>query len=140
MITASFDGSCVPINPGGTAACGWIISGLPTAGGGVSGRKIIGSGEEMSCNVAEYSGVIEILLFLDQNNLHNEEIEICGDSSLVINQMSGVWKIKLSSNKLYAKYALVALSLVKKFKKIKWKWIPREQNKQADALSKFSPT
>ena len=90
----------------------------------------------MSCNVAEYNGLILGLEYLLSENLRDEPITVFGDSKLVIKQMFGHWRIK---NGLYKPDALLAHSLVKKFTNTYGYWIPREQNGEADKLSKSYP-
>ncbi|HSJ18989.1 MAG TPA: bifunctional RNase H/acid phosphatase [Nocardioidaceae bacterium] len=79
-------------------------------------------------NVAEYRGLIAGL------ELYNEhapraDLEVRMDSKLVIEQMSGNWKIKHPDMKPLAMAAnrLAPLGTT-------WTWIPRERNKHADAL------
>ena len=79
-------------------------------------------------NVAEYRGLIAGL------ELYNEhtpaaELEVRMDSKLVIEQMSGNWKIKHPDMRPLA----MAASRLAPFGTT-WTWIPREQNKHADAL------
>ena len=140
MIKAYFDGCCEPRNPGGTAAYGVHIS--------KDGRLLYKKSEivmmknkkHTSNNVAEYAGFIEILDYLKGNGLQNEDIEIMGDSKLVICQMFGDtyrggygWKIKRG---FYKPLALCARALMNDFSNLKGRWIPREQNSLADELSK----
>lgn len=79
-------------------------------------------------NVAEYRGLIAGL------ELYNEhapgaELEVRMDSKLVIEQMSGNWKIKHPDMKPLA----MAANRLAPFGTV-WTWIPRERNKDADAL------
>lgn len=53
------------------------------------------------------------------------------DSKLVISQLSGEWKVKDAELK---KIYLEILALIGD-RKVSYTWIPREQNKEADALS-----
>jgi ribonuclease HI len=84
-------------------------------------------------NTAEYKALINVLQLMIVLELTGKEILVQGDSNLVINQVFGTWKCKqdhLIPLRDKAKY------LVGKFANIKGKWIPREQNKLADELSK----
>jgi hypothetical protein len=57
-----------------------------------------------------------------------------GDSQLVVNQMNGQWAIKEGA---YTKYAQRCKELLRLFgKKPTINWIKREQNEEADNLSK----
>jgi broad specificity phosphatase PhoE/ribonuclease HI len=79
-------------------------------------------------NVAEYRGLIA---GLELYNEHTPEagLEVRMDSKLVIEQMSGNWKIKHPDMKPLA----MAANRLAPFGTT-WTWIPRERNKHADAL------
>lgn len=66
-VQAWFDGSCEPVNPGGTARFGIVIKvnaeTIHTASG------IVGSGPAMSINCAEDGGVIAVLEYLIENQI-----------------------------------------------------------------------
>jgi len=94
--------------------------------------EIIGEGEGMSNNVAEYVAAKTALEFLIENNLDHEQIAMFGDSQLVIQQMKGTWKIKKG---MYVEIAHETKALADHFKHLSWSWIPREQNALADILS-----
>ena len=85
MIEIYFDGACEPINPGGTASYGWIIR----KNGKVIAKdaQIVGSGEGMTNNVAEYKSLITALKTLSSLKI-KDRIRVCGDSDLVCNMVS----------------------------------------------------
>ena len=81
-----------------------------------------------SNNVAEYSGLIaglEMARAIDPAAV----VEVRMDSKLVIEQMAGRWKIKHPDMK---PLALRARGLCPA--SISWTWVPRAENKAADAL------
>lgn len=86
-------------------------------------------------DIAEYQAVVEGLKYLISMGYEGHEISWFNDSEFVMNQMAGIWKIKEGRN--YSHLALKAKSLVAQFKNITFTWIPREQNTEADALSKL---
>lgn len=140
MIELYFDGACEPFNPGGTASYGWLIK---KDGKEIkSGSGVVGSGEGMTNNVAEYSGLIYGLEEFLKLNLQ-EKLLIKGDSNMVINMISGKWGWNKKKSKWQPHEKLPhlkellnqALSLLKKID-YEVEWIPREENKEADALSK----
>jgi ribonuclease HI len=134
-ITAYFDGCCEPVNPGGTASFGAVIF-IDGKRSWECSRLFIpekNKEKETSNNVAEYSGFLSILEYLESNKLQNEKIAIHGDSKLVIEQMSGNWRMHRG---FYIPIAIKAKNLFRKFKKTKLIWIPREENDIADELSK----
>ncbi|XP_013699893.1 uncharacterized protein LOC106403624 [Brassica napus] len=61
-----------------------------------------------------------------------ENIQVFGDSQLIINQVQGEYQAKDDS---MIQYLAVAQQLIKKFKSGKLTQIPQEQNSQADALA-----
>ena len=80
-------------------------------------------------NFAEYHGMIaglESALELNERAL----IEIRMDSKLVVEQMSGRWKIKHPELRQLALQA----SRLAPPGRVKYLWVPREQNSLADAL------
>jgi ribonuclease HI len=89
-----------------------------------------------SNNVAEYAALIMLLEYLIAAGMTEREIEVRGDSKLVVNQMSGIWRISQNSNGLYVPMGRKALALRPKFSGLRFRWIPREQNTLADDLSK----
>lgn len=81
-------------------------------------------------NVAEYSGLVAGLTAIHQLD-PEATIDVRMDSKLVVEQMSGRWKIKHDGMKILAKEAIAAHapSLVN------YTWIPREENAHADRLA-----
>jgi ribonuclease H / adenosylcobalamin/alpha-ribazole phosphatase len=80
-------------------------------------------------NVAEYRGLIAGLLAvraIDPSGL----VEARLDSKLVVEQMSGRWKIKHDGMRTLALQAREALPP----SQVSYTWVPREKNKAADAL------
>ena len=131
---AWFDGACEPVNPGGTASFGVVIT--DNAGTVlVKEHGIAGKGSAMSNNVAEYAGVLHVLKYLSSRP--PGRVTIHGDSNLVINQLNGKWRIKKG---LYLSIALETKELLAYLRGLGWQinfcWIPREQNEECDALSK----
>ena len=81
-------------------------------------------------NVAEYTGLIEGLK--GALELHATEVDVRMDSKLVVEQMSGRWQIKHPGLR---PLAAQAATLVSRFERVGFEWIPRERNKAADALA-----
>ena len=131
---AWFDGACEPVNPGGTASFGVIVKG---ENGTVLLRDhgAVGNGRAMSNNVAEYAGVLHIQKYLSSRP--PGRVTIHGDSKLVINQLNGKWRVRKG---LYLPIAVETKELLAHLRGLGWQinfyWIPREQNKECDRLSK----
>jgi len=83
--------------------------------------------------VGEYYGLYKALQYLIDNGLNDNSIIVEGDSKMVINQMTGKWKVKKG---YYKDLAKKVIALKPKFKSIRYYWIPREENEWADGLSK----
>ena len=88
-----------------------------------------------SNNVAEYRGLIaglEAALAIDPSAVVLARM----DSKLVVEQMSGRWKIKHEDMRRLALQARdVAAQIIAAGGAVRYEWIPREINKDADALS-----
>src|SRR5436190_17145107 len=83
-----------------------------------------------SNNVAEYRGLLAGLqAALD---LGAGEVEVRMDSLLVVNQMSGLWKVK---HEAMRPLAAEAAALVRQLGRVSFVHVPRERNKHADRLA-----
>jgi len=81
-------------------------------------------------NFAEYNGLIAGLRTVEQLD-RDAIVEVRMDSKLVVEQMSGRWKIKSPDMRVLAMEARQILP----FGNVTYTWIPREDNKHADALA-----
>ncbi|UWP81214.1 bifunctional RNase H/acid phosphatase [Dactylosporangium fulvum] len=81
-------------------------------------------------NVAEYTGLVAGLRAASE--LGADEVDVRMDSKLVVEQMSGRWQIKHPGLR---PLAAEAAALAKQFRTVRYSWIPREQNKDADRLA-----
>ena len=82
-------------------------------------------------NVAEYSGLIAGLRAAARIDAH-ASVLVRMDSRLVVEQMSGRWKIKHPDMK---PLAATATEAARGFSAITYEWVPRERNKAADLLA-----
>lgn len=81
-------------------------------------------------NVAEYRGLIAGLEAALE--LGATDVEVRMDSKLVVEQMSGRWKVKHPAMK---PLALEAAKLVREIGSVRFGWVPRSRNGRADALA-----
>ena len=81
-------------------------------------------------NVAEYRGLIAGLT--EAANLGASDVDAFLDSKLVVEQMSGRWKVKHPD---LAQLHQEARRLASGFERISFSWIPREKNSHADRLA-----
>jgi len=88
-------------------------------------------------NEAEYKALIfalkKVKSLLGKKNIKNSEIECFSDSQLIVNQLSGKYKIKEEDLK---PLFIDAWNLKIEFKNVSFIYIPRENNKEADSLVK----
>ncbi len=118
-----FDGACRG-NPG-PMAIGIVLM--------ENGRKIkevskrVGIGTN---NIAEWKALIEGFKLARAHGC--KELEVRGDSQLIIKQISGEFRVK--SDKLVPLFR-EATELRKSFEVLRFKWVRREENSYTDALS-----
>ena len=132
IIQVYFDGLCQPFNPCGIACYAFVIMIKDKKQEAKYGLAAEPFSDDSSNNVAEYTGVIKALEWLLQNNFSDKQVIVKGDSKLVIFQIKGKYKVKAA--RIIPLYTL-SMNLISKFKSIDFEWIPREENKEADALS-----
>ena len=100
----------------------------------VSGEVLAETAESVGVttnNVAEYRGLIAGLTKAAEI-APDADVEARMDSKLVVEQMSGRWRIKHPDMK---PLALKARDLASGFSSVRFTWIPRERNKHADRLA-----
>ncbi len=113
-------------NPG-HASYGTVIRNMNTGEVVVELAAVLGHATN---NVAEYRGLVAGLTEVAQLD-PNAIVEVRMDSKLVVEQMSGRWKIKHPDMRDLAIQAREILP----FGNVTYTWIPREDNKHADALA-----
>jgi ribonuclease HI len=131
MIKIYFDGLCYPRNPGGVAAYGYLVyddGKLVHRGFGA-----VGEGRGMTSNVAEYEGLKAAVQWIDDHEIKGS-IEVKGDSQLVIKQMKGEWEVRSKTSQKY----VPEISRLLQGKDVRYTWIPREMNEEADRLSRLA--
>ena len=122
-----FDGGSAPTNPGPTAGAFVIYDPSSDVDILFKGGKYI---EHSTNNVGEYTGLLTGLEKCVEEGIKN--VLIHGDSSLVINQISGKWKVKCEHLKVLHSECMRLISLLEN---VGCKWIPRKLNSDADSAS-----
>lgn len=92
------------------------------------------AGYDVTSNYAEYTALAEALKKLKVLGIEGD-ILIRSDSTLLVGQMSEGWKIK---GGMYVDKLKEARDLMKEFGSIRFEWIPREQNTEADLLTRIA--
>ena len=124
MITAYFDGGARG-NPG---PAGYGVHIVDDQGNVLSEQH--GSLGIATNNVAEYRGLIAALQWAVEHEL--KSLTVRGDSQLIVEQMRGNYKVKHEGLKpLY----LQARMLVMQIGDVRFEYVPRDQNRDADRLS-----
>jgi ribonuclease HI len=126
-------------NPG-PAAIGVVIEDVNEVGPSTSSGRASKTQElaqfgkrigETTNNVAEYTGVLEALLWVKENIKEPmDDTKFFLDSTLVVNQLNGLYKVKESHlRELFTKVRLLEQEIGGQ---VKYFYIPREQNSRAD--------
>ncbi len=113
----------------GVMACAFVIDSMDGEQLLLSGKKTCGQGKISSSNISEYRGLIYGLQ--GALKLGVDIIHIHGDSQLIVKQITGAFKTKKQTLIDHRNYVL---DLLDQFESYTIKWIPRNQNKRADAL------
>lgn len=126
MIVIYADGAAEPTNTG-YGAGGWCIDGEETEG-------VVDLGWGVTNNVAEYEAIKAALDHLVAAGRVSDSVVVHSDSQLAVNQINGDWQInKENLAKLVAEIRTLSLGFRMG---VSFRWIPREKNARADALSK----
>ena len=133
MIEVYVDGCCQPVNPGGVATWGFVVRDGEKVheASGVVGAGCLG--DDVSNNVAEYTALIKALEWLLENGYAEEEVVVRGDSQLAIRQLNGEYAVR--APRIRPLYERV-VELAGRFRSVRFEWVPREENEEADSLSK----
>ena len=126
-VTVYVDGLVQPRNPGlGTYAFVIYDGGRRLAeGSGLAGK-------EVTSNFAEYTALAEALRRLKGLGVEGD-ILVRSDSKLLVGQMSEGWKVK---GGMYLGRMRDARELMRGFASIRFEWVPREENREADLLTR----
>jgi ribonuclease HI len=85
-----------------------------------SGWGVNAQGPQATSNVAEYAAAIKA-------------VEMRSDSQLLVNQMRGIFAVR--SLRIAGLHRELQ-QLARRFPHLQWRWAPREENTEADALSR----
>ena len=129
---ANFDGACLPVNPGGTGGWGFVLR--DSAGRLLQeGHGVLEASPTMTNNFAEYVAAgMAVKAYYGTGR--PGPLLLRGDSKLVVEQMSGRWKVR--SGCYVPVYKRLQAFIAKCPFEVRWQWIPRGSNSEADVLSK----
>lgn len=128
-VTVYVDGLAEPENPG-TGTYGFLV---------YDGKEKVAEGSglagyEVTSNFAEYTALAEAFKRLRTLRIEGD-ILVRSDSKLLVGQMSEGWKVK---GGMYVEKLKEARDLMKEFGSVRFEWIPREQNQEADLLTRIA--
>jgi ribonuclease HI len=110
---------------------GWLIFKdghlIAKGHGGVARSK------DANSNIAEYLALIEGLDVLVDINLRGDSVVVVGDAKCVIDQMAARAEVNAAAVKPLFRHAQ---RLARQLKHVLWVWSPRENNHQADSLTR----
>jgi ribonuclease HI len=133
-IEVYFDGLCQPVNPGGIACYAFVIRRDDRTIHSDYGIAAEPFSKDATNNVAEYTALAKALEWLIANGLNNSgRVEVKSDSQLVVKQLKGEYKIK--SKRIIPLYRQVLLLQSRFPDGVEIRWVPREENKEADSLT-----
>ena len=92
------------------------------------------AGYDVTSNFAEYTALAEALKRLRALRVEGEVL-IRSDSKLLVGHMGEGWKVK---GGMYLEKLREARELLKEFGSVKFEWIPRERNQEADLLTRVA--
>jgi len=148
-LTIFCDGLTEPTNPNGYGCVAFVVF-----AGEVSGRRyaerplpvhqsyacIARPGAGITNNVCEYRAVRGALKWLITNTHQAakdcDEVEIRTDSQLVVKQVAGDWATKADHLRVFRDECRQMLSQIRI--PVRLRWIPREENDVADALTRVA--
>lgn len=124
------DGACLPVTPGGVATWAFVVHRGMSTVYQRCGVEIEGPGA--TNNVAEYAAVYHALVWATgTTDLHNQ-IYVYSDSQLIINQLTGQYQC---NSPALRQWRQKCLALAAEVRHVEFRWIPREENADADALT-----
>lgn len=135
--TVYCDGLCEPVNPGGIATYGWTVQ---IQGEEVAiGCGLAAEGPDATNNVAEYTAVLQALVWLVPQLHPGDAIHLRTDSQLVVFQIRGTYRVR--SARLQSLYRQVQTWIARAGERgvsVTVAWVPREDNQRADELSRIA--
>jgi ribonuclease HI len=128
-VTAYVDGLALPRNPG-TGTYGYVIydgANKLAEGYGLAGYNV-------TSNYAEYTALEQALTRLKSMKVEGDVL-VRSDSKLLVGHLSSGWKVK---GGMYVEKLKAVKDLLKGFGSVRFEWIPREQNQEADLLTRVA--
>jgi len=130
---AHCDGSISGGNPGGWAVGGWVLRNDESCEVVQYGCVDLGKNEHNTNNMAEYAAVYGVMWWAYLHTPPTSRIDVFSDSRLVVMQLKQLWQCNRAQ---LIRFRDSIWSLTKKFE-VSYNWLPRNENKDADAVSRL---
>jgi len=134
MLLIHTDGAIRGGNPGGHGVGGYVIKIIDKDMVRIEKGTIdLGKPPDMTNNISEFAAVYAAMVHVIKLGLTQIPIVVKSDSMLVVKQMTNKWNCTVPH--------LIALRdeikrITKDFKHLEYQWVPREENTEADEVSK----
>ena len=128
-VTVYIDGLAQPRNPG-VGTYGFTIYDGPKKLAEGSGL----AGYDVTSNYAEYAALEQALSKLKAMKVEGDVL-VKSDSQLLVGHLSAGWKVK---GGMYVEKLKAVRDLLREFGSVRFEWIPREQNQEADLLTRIA--
>jgi len=128
-VTVYIDGLAQPRNPG-VGTFGYAVYDGPKKLAEGSGL----AGYDVTSNYAEYAALEAALSKLRSMRVEGDVL-VRSDSQLLVGQMGAGWRVK---GGMYVEKLKAVKDLLKEFGSVRFEWIPREQNQEADVLTRIA--
>jgi len=125
------DGAIEPKNPGGHGVGGFVVKNADHTVL-IKGAYDFGQYPELTNNAVEYGAIAAAFQHLAKAGMTEKEVCVRTDSQLVVRQLNGDY----GCSPKMAKLRDIVTRLSTLFPKVTYEWVPREQNKEADAMSR----
>lgn len=130
-VVVHFDGACEVVAGRRVAAYGFTLDGAGLRHED-HGLAVPPGHPRATNNVAEYVGAICALEWLMRHG-YAGEVQLAGDSQLVVRQMAGEYRVRAEH---LVPYHERLRQLAQSFRHVEFRWVPRSENGRADELSK----
>lgn len=127
-----FDGGCEDNGgPNASASYGYVLVNAET------GKRYVGGGAVLSArptnNLAEWAALLAGVRRLVKKAGGKDSVEVAGDSLLVVNGITGMWKGK---DPRLARVKELVKAELSKIGSWTATWVPRDQNQEADRVGR----
>ena len=132
--TIRFDGLCEPANPGGWMCWGYIA--IAPDGSRREGMGSVPPHPSNTNNNAEWHALGHALRAVSELGGTPAPLVIEGDSQLVVHQFNGKWACNKDLHRAYRDRCRELANAIARGQTTEARWIPREQNEEADSLTR----